>query len=239
MAEVPSILNSTKPILYETGYEEWPYGYAGSCFPVRWRNNLYIVSAFHCYKNHQVDPEKTLYPIPTDSNNYFGFCCKTRAKVNKAGDLKHYDQILLQVSADIHSDEQINSVNAFDLSDTNHYISLSNRNIKDIWLRGYLLKNPIHSIEYEKHIIRQQAYLTNGYVSSRKSMFDFCFMLKVKTPVPEGLTPNGMSGSPVYAIDYNNSIRFAGTIIEHNSYTDEFLVIDSVILQELLRRINA
>jgi len=51
MMEVPNILDSTKPVLYQTGYEEWPYAYAGSCFPVRWKNNLYIVSAFHCFEN--------------------------------------------------------------------------------------------------------------------------------------------------------------------------------------------
>ncbi|MGD9212513.1 MAG: hypothetical protein PVI90_17150 [Desulfobacteraceae bacterium] len=239
MTEVPGILYSTKPILYETGYEEWPYAYAGSCFPVRWQNNLYIVSAFHCYKNHQVKPEDTLYPIPTNTQSFFGFCCKLRASVNEAKDLKHYDQILLQVAADIHSAEQISSVVASDLSDAGSVISLSDQKIRDVWLRGYLLENPVHAIEYERNNIRQQAYVTNGYLSSRKSMFDFCHMLKVRTPVPEGLSPNGMSGSPVYAIDQSYRDRFAGTVIEYNSYTDEFLVIDSSVLQELLRRENA
>jgi hypothetical protein len=130
--EVPNILDSTKPVLYQTGYEEWPYAYGGSCFPVRWKNNLYIVSAFHCFENHQVEPEATLYPIPTDTKQYFGFCSKLRAKVNEAHDLKHYDQVLLHVFAEIHSNEQLNSVAAPDLSKSDSVISLSGDEIVDV-----------------------------------------------------------------------------------------------------------
>ncbi|NTU50085.1 MAG: hypothetical protein HGA87_04230 [Desulfobulbaceae bacterium] len=36
MSDIPNILKSTQPLLYETGFDEWPYAYAGSCFPVRW-----------------------------------------------------------------------------------------------------------------------------------------------------------------------------------------------------------
>lgn len=239
MTEVPTILDSTKPLLYETGYEEWPYAYSGSCFPIRWRNNLYIVSAFHCYENHQVKPENTLYPIPIETDRFFGFCCQLRAKVNETQDLKHYDHILLQVSPDIHSVEQINSVVAYDLSETNSIISLSDPGIIDVWLRGYLLENPSHEINYEQHNIRQQAYLTNGYVSSRTSLYDYCQMLKVRQPVPDSFSPNGMSGSPVFAIDRSGNAKYAGTVIEYNSLTNEFLVIDSSVLFELLRRENA
>ncbi len=236
---IPKILESTKPVLYETGYEEWPYSYAGSCYPIRWKNNLYIASAFHCYENHQVKPEDTLYPIPKEPDNFFGFCCTLRIKVEEASDLKHYDQILLQVSPEIHSEEQLNSVDAMELSDAESIISLSNDGIKDVWLRGYLSENPSHEVNYEEQKIKQQAYVTNGIVSARKSTFDHCHMLKVKTPTPEGYSPDGMSGSPVYAEDNNGKIKFSGTIIEFNMCTEEFMVIDSQIIRELLRRKNA
>jgi hypothetical protein len=239
MIEPPKILESTKPILYETGYHEWPYAYAGSCFPVRWKSKLYIVSAFHCFENHQVAPEATLYAIPTKPEHFFGYCCKLRAKVNGAKDLKHYDQILLQVSPDIHSDEECNSVSAIDLSDTEMFVSLSSQEVSDVWLRGFLLENPVHAVDYEVCKVRQQAYVTNGFVSSRKNLFNFCHMLKVKTPVPDGMSPNGMSGSAVYAVDQKGNVKLAGTVIEHNSLTDEFLVIDSIVLSELLRTENA
>ncbi|MDX8399041.1 MAG: hypothetical protein R8K20_02185, partial [Gallionellaceae bacterium] len=229
MIEPPQILNSTKPILYKTGYDEWPYAYAGSCFPVRWQNKLYIVSAFHCFENHQVEPEATLYPIPIKQNHFYGYCCTLRAKINEAKDLKHYDQILLQVSPNIHNDSELASVHAFDLSDSQNLISLSSQGISDVWLRGFLLENPGHEVDYETCKIRQQAYVTNGFVSSRKALFDYCNMLKVKTTIPDGMSPNGMSGSAVYAKDSNGNVRFAGTVIEHNSLTDEFLVIDSIV----------
>jgi hypothetical protein len=233
---IPSILKSTKPILYETGYDEWPYAYAGSCFPIRWKKTLYIVSAYHCFENHQINPEDTLYPIPTDQSSFFGFCQKLRVKIDEATDLKHYDQILLQVSTEIHKEVHLESVESLDLSCEQAIISLSNTNIKDVWLRGYLFDNPDHEIDFEKSKIRQQAYMTNGIVSTRKSFYNYCHMLKVKTSTPENFSPNGMSGSPVYAEDTQGNIRFAGTVIEYNKFTDEFLVIDSSIIRELLRR---
>lgn len=239
MMKTPNILDSTQPILYETGYEEWPYAYAGSCFPVRWKNYLYIVSAFHCFENHQVEPERTLYPIPTDTKLFFGFCCKLRAKANEANSLKHYDQILLQVSYEIHSNEQLSSVIATDLSKSDSIISLSSIEVVDVWLRGFLFENPAHEVDYGKSKIRQQAYVTNGYVSSKKSLSDYCHMLKIKTPTPEGISPNGMSGSAVYGVDRNGNARLAGTVIEYNSLTNEFLVIDSIVLSKLLEEENA
>lgn len=237
--EVLDLLDSTKPILYETGHKEWPYAYAGSCFPVRWKNNLYVVSAFHCFENHQVEPEGTLYPIPTKPEQYFSYCHKLRAKVNEANDLKHYDQILLQVSAKIHSNEQLYSVTALDLSKSDSVISFATGEIADVWLRGYLSENAEHEVDYEKRKIRQQAYVTNGYISSRKSLFDYCHMLKVKTPTPKDMSPDGISGSAVYGVDRNGNAKLAGTVIEYNSFTNEFLVIDGIVLRKLLETKNA
>lgn len=239
MIEPPEIIYSTKPILYETGYDEWPYAYAGSCFPARWKNKLYIVSAYHCFKNHQVDPEAILYPIPIKSDHFFGYCCKLRARVNEAKDLKHFDQILLQICPDVHSIEELGSVNAFDLSKTEMTISLSSQEVIDVWLRGFLLENLDHGVDFETCKLKQQAFVTNGFVSSRKSLFDYCHMLKVKTSIPDGMSPNGMSGSAVYVVDKDTRVKFAGTVIEHNLFTDEFLVIDSTVLCELLRTENA
>jgi len=236
---IPTILESTKPVLYETGYKEWPYSYAGSCFPVRWKSNLYIVSAFHCYENNQVRPEDTLYPIPKNQDNFFGFCCTLRAKVKDTKDLKHYDQILLQVSHEIHSEDELKSVDAIDLSVEESIINLSDSGIRDVWLRGYLSENPSHEINYNERKVKSQAFITNGIVSSRKSTFDYCHMVKVKTPTPDGFSPDGMSGSPVYVTDDEGKMRFGGVVIEFNIYTEEYMVIDSRVIKELLDKENS
>ena len=234
------ILNSTKPVLYETGYVEWPYAYAGSCYPVRWKNNLYIISAHHCYKNHNVKPEKTLYPIPNSGPlQFYGFNFKLTAQIKGAKDEKNKDQVILVVSKELHTQNIIDLVNAIDLSDHKNIVSLSETGIQDVWLRGYLSENHAHKIDYDNKIIKSQAYFTNGIVSSRESSSEFCYLLKVKTPVPEELSPNGMSGSPVYAINQQGRLGLSGTIIEFNKYTQEYLVIDSTVLRELLRRENA
>lgn len=236
----PPIIYSTQPILYDTGYEEWPYAYAGSCYPVRWKNNLYIISAHHCYKNHDVKPEKTLYPIPDSKPlQFYGFNFKLTAKITTTKNDKHKDQVILVVSNELHTQNIIDLTEAIDLSEDINIVSLSEPKIKDVWLRGYLSNNPSHKIDYENKKLKPQAYITNGIVSSRESNSDFCHLLKVKTPFPEDLSPDGMSGSPVYAINKQGKLGLAGTVIEFNTLTNEFLVIDSAVLRELLRRENA
>ncbi|KKN65699.1 hypothetical protein LCGC14_0479240 [marine sediment metagenome] len=239
MNNVPIILKSTQPLLYETGFEEWQYAYAGSCFPVRWKESLYIISAYHCYENHQIAPEKTLYSIPSDQRSFFGFCNTLRGKVEGTSDQKHYDQIALEVSSEIHSKTDLDSVVALDLSTPKNSISLSDSSLSDVWLRGFVLDNPAHEICYENSKIRQQAYVTNGMVSSRKSTFDHCHMVKVKTPIPEGFSPRGMSGSAVYGVDRHGNVRFGGMVIEFNEYTNEYMVIDSAVLAGVLYHENA
>lgn len=239
MSNVPKILKSTQPLLYETGFEEWPYAYAGSCFPVRWKGSLYIVSAYHCYENHQIAPENTLYSTPSGQRSFFGFCNTLRGKVQGTSDQRHYDQIALEVSCELHSNTDLDSVVALDLSTPNNSISLSDSSLIDVWLRGLVFDNPAHELCYENRKIRQQAYVTNGMVSSRKSTFDHCHMVKVKTPIPEGFSPRGMSGSAVYGVDRHGDIRFGGTVIEFNDYTNEYMVIDSAVLAGVLGHENA
>lgn len=239
MSETPSILKSTQPLLYETGVDEYPYAYAGSCFPVRWGQKLYIVSAYHCYENHQVAPESTVYSIPSDSSSFFGYCNTVRGKVQNANDQKHHDQIALEVSCEIHDQATLGSVEAIDLSKTENSISLSDPSLTDVWLRGFVFDNPAHGICYENKKIRQQAYVTNGFVSSKKSTYEYCYMLSVKTPTPSGFSPVGMSGSAVYGWDQNGNLRFGGTVIEFNEYTNEYMVIDAAILSGVLGNENA
>ncbi|WP_339843211.1 hypothetical protein [uncultured Halopseudomonas sp.] len=235
---VPEILMSTQPVMYETGYEDWPYAYAGSCFPVKWRDKLYIVSAFHCFENFDVKPESTLYPIPGSNTEFFGFCRTLRAKNNKSDDLKHFDHVALEVCSKTHSIEQISAVNAVDLSNESSVLSLGSNKIREVWLRGYLRDCPDHQIDYEKAKITQQAYVTNGLVSTRESLSGNCSILKVKIPTPEKYSPDGMSGSAVYSEDIFGNILLSGMVIEFNIYTEEYIVIDSTLIRELLCQEN-
>lgn len=234
----PEILNSTMPILYETGYSDWPYGLSGSCYPVRWKSTLYIISAFHCFKNFQIKPESLLYPFPRTRTSFLGFTEVLRAKLNQSNDDKHYDQVMLKVS-EHELLEEIHEVNALDLSVESSVIDPISEDVKEVWLRGYPLENPGHGIDFELEKIRTQAFVTNGLIATRRSLYEHCYYLKVKTPFPSGMGPNGMSGSAVYIRDKGNNVRLAGTIIEYNDLTNEYLAIDAKILQGALRSADA
>lgn len=95
------------------------------------------------------------------------------------------------------------------------------------------------AIDRQKSWNYQYTYVTHGIVSSRKSTFDHCHMVKVKTPFPEGFSPIGMSGSALYGMDRSGNVRFGGAVIEFNEYTNEYMVIGAAILSGLLGHENA
>lgn len=238
MATIKDVIDATSPLLFLTDEADFPYAYGGSCYPVKWKDQLYIVSAFHCYDNLSIKPENTLYPIPQTNVNFFGFTNIFRAVCNNANDPKHSDQILLQVCKNNVSETQFNAVAALDLSNENYACSLTDPSVTQVLLRGYLNQNDVHAIDYESCVIRSQAYFTYGLISAKKSISDYCTNIKIQSPTPSGLPPTGMSGSAVYVTRNNNQFSLAGTVIEYNTFTNEFLVIDSSVIVNFLRQIN-
>jgi hypothetical protein len=83
---IDDLLKSTKPILYETSEEGWPYALSGTCYPVKFNNTLFIVSAYHCYSNWNIKPENTLYSRPGDPTAFLAFDTKVRARVQQSKD---------------------------------------------------------------------------------------------------------------------------------------------------------
>ncbi len=232
------LLNSTKPIIYETENDELPYALAGTCFPVRYGNDLYIVSADHCFSNHRVEPRKTMYLSPVDGRTAFAFDLQIRASCPAVSDTKHHDQIVLRVAHCKHTQEEINRVHAIDLADPESSRLPTNSNVRDIVLRGYPFKAPKYAINYDDLAIKLQAYVTNGCVSTTASPFDFCYYIRLLTPIPNGMAPIGMSGSPLYGVTRAGSPVFCGMIIEYDLITTEYLVIGPEILVNSLRKLD-
>jgi hypothetical protein len=236
----PSIINSTKPVLYDTGDVNFPYAYAGTCYPVKWENNFYIISSAHCYENHSVKPEKTLYPIPHSSPlQFYGFNVKLTVDSNQFQGEKYKDQVILKVSNKLHTKDTIDLTKALDISKNSSIVSFSEINIEDIWIGGYLLSNDNSlDIDYDNKKMKSTLHISNRIISSRISSFAFCYYLKVPEDFLGETSYKGLSGSPVYIKSKENIVGLAGTIIEFNEYTNEFLVIDSIVLREYLEREN-
>lgn len=234
--DVNALLGSTRPILYETGSDEWPYAYSGSCFPVKFRRQLFVVSAFHCYVNFGIEPEQTLYPRPDAPSGFFGFDLKVRAEDPGATDKKHADQIVLRVARRKHAQGEMDTVAALDLADPARTKLPTSRRVSDILLRGYPFDCPRHAINYDECSIRHQAYVTNGVLGRTASKFKHCYSVKMITPIPEGMSPNGMSGTPVYGIACRLPV-FCGMIIEYNSITKEYLAVGPEVLVNSLRQL--
>lgn len=234
---IKDLLESTKPILYETQSQEWPYALSGTCYPVKYNRALYIISAFHCYSNINIRPECTLYPRPDDSSKFFAFDATVRARARESKDDEHEDQIILRVARSHHTAAEMDKVPGLELANPTNSRLPTSIEIRDFVVRGYPFDCPRYGIDYESMKISYQAYLTNGILSTNKSTFDFCYFIRLISPIPNGMHPNGMSGSPIYGITEDKRCVYCGTIIKYNRFTGEYLVIGPEILVNSLKRI--
>lgn len=102
-------------------------------------------------------------------------------------------------------------------------------------MRGYPFDCPKYGIDYDRTTISYQAYTTNRALSVKESSYDYCYLIRMKTPIPSGMSPNGISGAPVYGITKDNTPVYCGTIIKHNYITGEYLMIGAEVLVNTLK----
>lgn len=235
---ISDLLDATKPIIYETGVEEYPYALSGTCYPVRYHRNLFVVSAFHCYKNFNIEPEQTLYPRPANPTEFFALDRWFRAHAAESKDDEHYDQIVLRIARTDHSDSEIAQVAALDLAIPTNARLPTGSNIKDFLIRGYPFGAPGHYVDYDTQKISQQAYCTNGCLGVSKAPFDHCYSIRMLAPIPHGMNPNGMSGTPVYGVTCDSRPVYCGTIIRYGEVSKEYLAIGPEVLVNCLRQIR-
>ncbi|MCC6444125.1 MAG: hypothetical protein IT210_11815 [Armatimonadetes bacterium] len=229
------IINTTKPILFETSLEEFPYGLVGTCYPVKYNGSLYIVSAFHCYSKYELKPEQTCYPRPDDPTDFFAFDRCARFKAEHAMDDEHYDHIALRVSQSHHSQGEMDKVAALDLANPDNARPPESNDIIDFVLRGY--PAPMQKIDYDLKKISYQAYMTNGCLGVAKAPFDLCYSIRMKTPIPDNMDPKGMSGTPLYGINHNRKIVYCGMLIQYGEFTGEYIAIGPEILVNGLKEL--
>ena len=237
--DIDGLLNSTRPILYDTGVDGWPYAYSGTCFPVRFGHTLYVVSADHCFRNFSIEPQQLMYPRPGRPREAFAFDLQVRAEAPQARDPKHKDQVILRIASSKHGQVETDSVVALDLSDRYNSRLPTSEIVKDIALRGYPWDCPGHEIDYDDEVIRHQAYTTNGCLAVKQSEFDFCYYITLMTPIPHGMDPNGMSGSPIYGVTRRERPVFCGMLIEYNLLTKDYLAVGPEVLVNTLGHLAA
>ena len=234
---VNELLTSTKPIVYETNSEEYPYALSGTCYPVKYDRTLFIVSAYHCYENSKIDPEQTLYPRPEYPKGFFAYDLKSRAHADQAADDEHYDHVVLRVAASHHSQDEIDKVVALDLALPGNSKLPNSGEIKDFIIRGYPFDAPKYAIDYDLKKISQQAYVTNGSLGVSAAPYDFCYSIRMIAPIPVGMHPNGMSGTPLYGVTHNDKPVYCGMIIRYWSLTGEYVFVGPEIIVNALRRL--
>jgi hypothetical protein len=228
---IKSVLDLTQGIIWETGLEGYDYSVTGSCFPLRYKNSLYIVTALHVLRNLCREPKDMMYIVGSDKRNAFSYDLFIFGNEQLG---KKNDFCLSRVTnPELMGALKFGSI--FDLE--KDLLSISADSLHDLYIRGYPEELKGNFVDYDSGKISTQAYMTNGFERIRQIDEPGCSCIKMKTPVDLKFNnnPNGMSGSPVYGINKALKPGICGIMIGYNKFTDEYLIINASSILDSLK----
>ncbi len=210
------------PVIFDNGYEDFPYSVKGTAFLVSYNNYNYLVTASHVIKD--IAPEKILVPYNTfESREFIPF--ERVIKINddeKVEDNDFKDIIILKISTRADFKQKVNLLPKLNLGKKYAYELLPY--VHKLFSIGY----PSHNnwINYCEYKIKlQQSLFTGEYVS--KAELQHCHCAKYE----DEAHLDGMSGSPVYALTYKgNTINygFLGIMIRSRVFLDGYVLINAL-----------
>lgn len=254
------ILEYVQGIVYETDIIDYPVAFSGTCFPIRWGDVLFVITARHCFENKKTlneDRGRFYYHLPQKSTDAVRFSIFYDVKAELGNISEKYQDIIIAVpkkqeeciqdvsqicALDISNPMVCQSLDYFDQS------NFKNRDIRDN-LDGVVVKGfpfATRKIDYDEHNIKIQGVRLEDCVEVRKSEFKECYYLKFNDPSffveagnhVLGCDANGLSGSPVYFYDRRNcNIFLLGMVIEYNTLSEEFLVISSRVISSVVKEV--
>jgi len=220
-----------KPILFETGFEEVPYGGAGTTFFVKVGSTVLLVSSRHAFGNYPL--EKLLVFPNAETDNSIPF--------NKAFSVANRDQNDPDFSDIVLARVDLNKIH---LATESNMVVLDLDKASDIWreapssqkyfIFGY--PNERSNVDYEEcKIFNNQSILVGNFIGASPS--SYCFELKI-IDSNGVLNFNGLSGSPVVSIPYKPKgkidISFCGMVIRGTSPTSPIHFLDAKVIRHAI-----
>lgn len=231
VCQIETALNFARGGIWDLDDTEWPFQLAGTISPIKWNNDLYLITAKHVAQNMGLNHNQVMYYLPPDK--YLSY--DKTLNGDKNDNLKEDpcdDFVMLKIKEDdVYKEFEYVLKNSF--MELNSNISFED-SLLDIYIRG--CPNPMNfdgtKIDFDKQKISQQCFVTNGFLNVRESECSGCYYVKMKTPTVEtfGGDPQGMSGSLVYGVNEKCNAGVLGLLIGYNTLSMEYLVLSSEMI---------
>jgi len=204
-----SIFKCARPLLFETGIDEYPYCVNGTAFILRFRGRHFIVSAAHLLRGFEVDQVRFQYH--PSASDFVVWNAVHRLRGLDQDDTNQYDLVVFAVDEAILDCAMFNGYEPYDLQAFDALTIYSTSS--NYAFRGF----PTHlrTPDYELRHIETQSVVGDGRYegpTSRKSLH----RLRVSLPSDIG-DFDGLSGSPLFQINHDGSrysnVAFAGMAV--------------------------
>ena len=209
-------LSLTQPILWDDADSP---GVKGTCTPIWFKHRMYLLTAKHSVQNQDVS--NLSYIVDFKKKDCLLLDPLNSINLDDVRKSRIDDYVMIRVKEEDSLGEQKHW--AFDIEKNKiNY----NYNIIDVFIRG--APSVINGVDYDKEIIREQCFITEGFESIESDEdYPGCFWLKMKTSLAKEFNNNadGLSGSIVYGMNDKCEVGILGIVIEYNIYTKNYLVL--------------
>jgi hypothetical protein len=213
ITDVPH-LGCAKPLLFDTGLEDFPYAAGGSSFLILHRACLLLVTADHCLRNNRTKPSEVLVLDASDGRTFLTFDRVSVGKRSDDDEVDFVDFAIFRIRQDTVNPDQLRRLHPFPISERT-IIKPDDPRVRGLVARGFPLD--LNAIDYEQQRIPQVSVTTPGVVESPDPSQAHMFIMRYAahgTPVRHDTDGNGVSGGVVLAaVDEEPQVRLAGMVI--------------------------
>lgn len=190
----PYVPNCAVPLLFESEYEEAPYGTAGTGFLMQWENGLFFTTAGHCLK----PGDHNRLRVPADYHSSQVLQLREFGRTSLPGhehDTDHADFGLFSVEPVDFGPRDEKNLEPAVLPQTDTAMLLKAE--IPLTVRGHPRAAPLAGIDYERGVVGVQALTCDAkFLGPAESKFCYTVQFVDSCPITDF---NHMSGSPVFA----------------------------------------
>lgn len=227
------LLETAKPVVFDTGWEETPYAGIGTCFIVLYKQDTFAITAKHVIDDCSGESLVIFPNKETELSIPFNTYLQVTDSDGNDGD--YADIAIFKVDYKALELEGSSVIRTIDL---NKYDSSWNKRKSESELFFFGYPSEHRKIDYEQYLISSdQHLLVAKYVG--KSVSQFCYEIEIKD-LKNISNLDGFSGSPVFCISTKKAdqpfMTWCGMLIRGTSESKRAYFIDGGIIIQILEK---
>jgi hypothetical protein len=228
------LLETVKPVLYETGNEDAPYSGCGTCFLVLHNKQTYIVTAKHVV-NGNLGESLMVFP---NRNTDLSIPINVQITIDNPDsfDTDYSDIVIYRIDHDQLHIEPGSVMRTVDFSKYDHHWAARHRD-SGYYMLGFPVEHRI--VNYEEYLVSSTQHLLTGRYFG-PSASQYCH--EIEFVALNGVTDlNGLSGSPVFCAAKGGTPRaatFCGMLLRGGAAARRAVFVDAFVINAMLDKVS-